>query len=105
MTLVERIRANDPELVTDVVMYPTSEGGKRCNASSGWHCLCMLSNMPPWEGHSGWPLLGATLLEPGAAWRLGFVFQDGDPAAEVFRKAGHFFLWDGRVVGEAFVVA
>jgi hypothetical protein len=32
------------------------------------------------------------------------VFLSGKEAADVLRKAGTFYLWEGRFVGEAVVV-
>jgi hypothetical protein len=32
------------------------------------------------------------------------VFLSGEEAADVFRKAGGFYLWEGRLIGEALVV-
>jgi len=64
----------------------------------------MVSNMAPWVGYDGWPLLGKTSIEPGEQRRLGFVFLSGEEAANILRKAGKFYLWEGRVIGEAVVV-
>lgn len=35
--------------------------------------------------------------------RVGFVFLSGEEAAAALRKAGRFFLWEGRCIGEAVV--
>jgi len=53
--------------------------------------------------HDGWPLLDAPFA-PGERRRLGFVFLSGDDAAQVFRRAGKFYLWEGRFIGEAIIV-
>ena len=63
----------------------------------------MLSNEPPWIGYDGWPLLGEQSVEPGDERRLGFVFLSSEALA-VLRGAGRFYLWEGRVVGEAAII-
>ena len=50
-----------------------------------------------------WPVLGDTPLLPGEKRRLGFVFLS-DEAPEKMKAAGQFFLWEGKVIGEAVVV-
>jgi len=50
-----------------------------------------------------WPILDETLA-PGDRRRLGFVFLSGEKAADIMRKAGTFYLWEGRIIGEAVVV-
>jgi len=42
---------------------------------------------------------------PGESKRIGFVFLSGEEAAGILRKAGKFYLWEGRFVGEAVVVS
>jgi hypothetical protein len=54
-------------------------------------------------GWDGRPILEAPLT-PGERRRLGFVFLSGEEAANVFRNAGMFYLWEGRFIGEAVVV-
>jgi hypothetical protein len=55
-------------------------------------------------GYDGWPLLGDTPLAPGEHRKVGFVFLSGESVAETLRKAGKFYLWEGKIVGEATVV-
>jgi hypothetical protein len=58
----------------------------------------------PTVGYDGWPLLGDKPMTAGEHRRVGFVFLSGEEAATAFRKAGRFFLWEGRCIGEAVVV-
>jgi hypothetical protein len=92
-----------PQLVADVTLYATVEGGRKHAAQPGWGCPCCCSMSSPVVGWDGWPLLDGPLA-PGDRRRLGFVFLSGDEAATVMRKAGTFYLWEGRFVGEAIVV-
>jgi len=91
-------------LVADVAMYSTSNGGRESPALPGWGCPCMVSKGAPYVGYDGWPLLGDTPLNPGDQRRLGFVFLSGEEAARIMRAAGKFYLWEGRIIGEATVV-
>jgi hypothetical protein len=43
-------------------------------------------------------------MAPGDRRRLGFVFLSGEQTANLFRRAGRFFLWEGGFIGEAVVV-
>ncbi len=63
-----------PQLVADVVLYPSDAGGRRTTAYPGWGCACMLSKSEPSVGYDGWPLLGDDPIKPGDSRRLGFVF-------------------------------
>ncbi len=54
-----------------------------------------------WDAHMQ---LGDEPFEPGTARRVGFVFLTED-GASTMKRAGRFFLWDGRFVGEASVVS
>jgi hypothetical protein len=92
-----------PQLIADVTLYPTAEGGKMLAVQLGWGCPCAISKAPPLVGYDGWPLLEQPLA-PGDYRRVGFVFLSGEEAANVFRRAGTFYLWEGRFIGEAVVV-
>jgi hypothetical protein len=102
-TRAEALLAMPPQLIADVILYPTAEGGKMLAAQPGWGCPCCCSKSSPVVGYDGWPLLKEPLA-PGDSRRLGFVFLSGKEAADVLRKAGTFYLWEGRFVGEAVVV-
>jgi hypothetical protein len=93
-----------PQLFAELTLYPTSEGGRGTTAFPGWGCPCCILKGEPILGYDGWPLLGDAPLEPGETRRLGFVFLSGEEAASIFKAAGKFFLWEGRIVGEAIVV-
>jgi hypothetical protein len=103
MPSAEALRAMPPQLVADVTLYPTAEGGKTLAVPPGWGCPCAVSKAAPLIGYDAWPILEEPLA-PGGQRRLGFVFLSGEKAADVFRKAGIFYLWEGRFIGEAVVV-
>lgn len=99
----EQLRRMSPELIADVYLYPAAEGGKRVAVQLGWGCPCSCSKSTDIVGYDGWPLLDAPLA-PGERRRLGFVFLSGEEAAAIFRRAGTFYLWEGRFIGEGTVV-
>ena len=109
-----------PQLVADVVMFHTSQGGRAGPALPGWGCPCWPAISQPVAGsdgrlqpprsdptaapvmYDGFPLLGDAPLLPGQALRLVFVFLSPD-APEQLRRAGRFYLWEGAFVGVATV--
>ena len=101
-TRAESLRSMKPELIADVSLYSTDEGGRKSPAFPGWGCPCGLSKDTR-DFYDGWPLLEEPIL-PGDKRRVGFVFLSGMEAANVFLKAGMFYLWEGRIIGEAVVV-
>lgn len=100
----KRINAAVPQLTADVTLYSTARGGRKGAIAPGWGCPCVLSEQNPSVGYDGWPLLGEDWMAPGETRRLGFVFLSGERTADLLREAGRFFLWEGRVIGEATVV-
>jgi len=98
------MRKARPDLVADMLLYPSDRGGKTQVVVSGWGCPCKLTmddDEPAWDG---WPLLGDTMLEPGQGGRFGWMFLSGAEAADRMKAAGRFYLWEGRIIGEAVVV-
>jgi hypothetical protein len=93
-----------PQLVADVRMYATEMGGREQPAPPGWGCLCTTSPFPPFSGYDALLLLRDSPLRAGETRRIGFTFLSPEQAPAALRAAGHFYLWDGRVVGEAEVV-
>ena len=76
-----------PQLDAMVRLYPTSDGGRVTPAAPGWGCPCCVSDAV------------------GEHRKVGFVFLSGESAAETLRKAGKFYLWEGKIVGEATVLS
>ena|SRR5579872_3328643 len=98
------LRTQSPQLIADVVMYPTDGGGRKSIAYLGWGCPCTVSTSQPLIGWDAWPLLDGPLA-PGDRRRIGFVFSVGEEAAQIFKEARKFYLWEGKFIGEAVVVA
>lgn len=104
MTRADFLRTAEPDLIADVRMYATADGGRKTPALPGWGCPCVVSLAEPLVGWDAWPILQDDPLRPDASRRVGFVFLSGDEAAAIMRDAGQFFLWEGRAIGEAEVV-
>jgi hypothetical protein len=103
MTDPEPWQSRTPDLVADVRLYPTESGGRRIPALLGWGCPCFASKG---TGERGWDArlqLGDEPFAPGTERRVGFVFLWPE-GAETMKRAGHFYLWEGRFIGEAQVV-
>ena len=99
----EKLRGATAELIVDLRLFTTNDGGKEHPIRLGWGCPCLLQKDLA-EGYDGWPLLGDNILNPGDSATVGFVFLSGEEAASKFRSAGKFYLWEGRLIGEATVV-
>jgi hypothetical protein len=105
MSRAEQLQKMSPQLIADVTLYRTEDGGRRSAAMPGWGCPCCLSkDTPIVAAYDGWPLLGDMAIQPAESRRLGFVFLSGEETATLLKGAGRFFLWEGRFIGEATVV-
>jgi hypothetical protein len=92
-----------PDLIADVKLYPAVEDGRRSAALLGYGCPCFTAKDTAVGGWDARLQLGDQPFEPGSQRRVGFVFLVPE-GAEAMRRAGRFFLWEGRFVGEASVV-
>jgi hypothetical protein len=93
----------EPHFMIDLTLYPPEKGGRREPITrEGFGCPCKL------EGKEGTfadcrLFLNGQQISPGETKRVGIRFSF-DPAAPTFRAAGKFYLWDGRIIGEAVIV-
>ncbi|MBO6768758.1 MAG: hypothetical protein JJ901_10735 [Erythrobacter sp.] len=93
-----------PGLIADIQLYPTASGGKQMVARPGWGCPCIVSQHEPLSGYDGWPVLREPLQPGEKRAEVPFVFLSPE-GAEAMRQAGHFYLWEGRFIGEATVLS
>jgi hypothetical protein len=96
----ERLEQMSPELLIDLTLYETQAGGRRGPILPGYSCPCMASREKPWVGHDAFPLLGQEPMYPGQRRRLGLVFISPD-GLTALRDSEKFFLWEGKIIGEA----
>ena len=102
MVNIDLLRATKPQLVVDLLLYPTERGGKTRPISLGWGSPCTVQKEQGsgWVGYDGWPLLDRP-MSPGETRRVGYLFLSGQQAVDYLRKADKFYIWEGRIVGEA----
>lgn len=93
-----------PEFVANVQLYTTAEGGRQQAARPGWGCPCMVSHEQPLAGYDGWPVLDEPLRPGERRDGVAFVFLSPE-GGEAMRKAGRFYLWEGKFIGEAVVIS
>ena len=62
----------------------------------------MVSKAPPLQGFDARLVWDGGPLHPGQERRVGFAFLYPE-TEDILREAGHFFLWEGRFIGEATV--
>jgi hypothetical protein len=102
-TLRARLDANTPDLVVELFLYPTKDGGRKSAITMGWGCPCSAKKTLE-EAWDGYPLLDRELA-PGERRRVGFVFLSGDTAVSALKPRGRFYLSEGQFIGEAKIVA
>lgn len=98
-------RDAEPQLVATVSLYPTADGGRREPMMPGFLFPVTVGNTTPLHVWDALPLLRDKPFAPGETRRIGLVFLSGQEAATELRRAGKFYLWDGRFIGEAIVEA
>ena len=87
-------------------LYPTEQGGKTKSIGLGWGCPCTTQQTEGagWVCYDGWPLLGDEQMSPGDCRRVGYVFLAGNQAVAALSIQATFYLWEGRIIGEATIV-
>lgn len=90
-------------LLADVSLRLSNEGGRRTPLISGYRCPCLVSQTAPIQGFDARLEFEGAPLEPGQKRRIRFDFLTRE-GAEAMRMSQRFFLWEGRIIGEAAVV-
>jgi len=101
-TLSSRQDAGIPDLVVELFLYPTTDGGRKSAINMVWGCPCSAQKTLE-DGWDGYPLLDRELA-PGEHRRVGFVFLSGQTAVAALKPHSRFYLWEGRFIGEAEIV-
>jgi hypothetical protein len=94
------VKVPKPDLIADVKLYAADAGGKTVPIFSGYGCPCMVSQAEPLQGWDARLVFDDEPIFPGQQRRVGFAFCTGE-GARLISEARHFFLWEGRFVGEA----
>jgi hypothetical protein len=102
----DKLGSMSPHLMADLWLYPTKDGGRKQAIGLGWGCPCTIQSEQGtgWIGYDGWPLLGEQPMLPGERRRVGYVFLSGQQAIDYLRSAPKFYIWEGRIIGEAMIV-
>jgi hypothetical protein len=90
------------DIIADVTLYPTERGGRRGPTPAEWFgCPCTPRLEPPdyWDCR----LYYEAPIQPGETRRVAVKFLSKE-AIPIFRSAGRFYLWEGRIIGEAIVI-
>lgn len=87
----------EPELIAELYLYPTAQGGKSHPIKQGFRCPAYAE-----KDTKMFPHIGDLPIAPGERRRVGFSFIHPGAAPEL-RAATTFYLWDGRFFAEAVV--
>jgi hypothetical protein len=91
-----------PHFNIDLTLYPTEAGGRHEPiAREGFACPCKLTKKSS-EISDCRLILNGVVISPGETKHVGIRFMR-DEMASIFQSAGSFYLWDGRIIGEALV--
>lgn len=95
------------DMLVRLKMYPTDQGGMEHYKLAGWGCPAYRNRDPAQdtEGYSVFPKLGDQRLEPGTEVEFEVVFLSPQGALNYFEGLDHFYLWNGRCIGEAKILA
>lgn len=104
MSRLDVQRDAEPQLMADVWLYESADGGRAGPALPGFGCVLMTNRELPYSGWDALLLLRDQPLHPGERRRLGFVFLTPESAVPIFSQAERFFLWDGRFIGEGLII-
>jgi len=91
-----------PHFVAEITLYPSNQGGRQAPIiGNRFGCPCKFHE----RDFSAWDcriLTRGERFSPGETKRFGIVFLCPE-AAPMFQAAKKFYLWKGRIIGEAVV--
>ena len=105
MSRLDVQRDAEPQIVADVWLYETADGGRAGPALPGFGCVLVTSKELPYSGWDALLLLRDRPMHPGERRQLGFVFLTPESALSGVRQAERFYLWDGRFIGEGTIAS
>jgi hypothetical protein len=97
----------EPDLVADITLYRTEDGGRLhplrgdLTKYSGFPCKINKEDLEAWDCRI---LLEGKIIKPGESHRLKMAFISSTHVVPLLVKAGHFYLWEAKIIGEARVV-
>lgn len=93
------LRQRIPSFSAEVRFFETSEGGRKGPVPNGFGCPCMLQRESR-EANDARMLFSQDWVALGTVVTADFFFVFGEEASDKFRNAGHFYLWESRIIGE-----
>ena len=100
---VQDLAGREPHLIAEVRFYSTSESGRKNPVPNGYGCPCVLKPRLL-EGDDARFLFAQDWVELGETVTAKLCFTFGHMVATKYIEARHFYLWEGKLVGEATVV-
>jgi hypothetical protein len=100
----EALKRLQPNLIVDLHLYATADGGRNQPIPPGWGCPCFADRQQTADGWDGSPILGDEWMHPGETRRVGYFFLSGDEAAAALSQKPAFYLRENRIIGEARIV-
>ncbi|MGB3472720.1 MAG: hypothetical protein WBA51_18035 [Erythrobacter sp.] len=92
-----------PHFSADVSFYASHENSRKGPVPNSFGCPCKLDRDSN-HANDARILFEKDWVELGTVAWGDFFFVFGEEAAEKFRNAGRFFLWEGQIIAEATVV-
>ena len=90
--------------MADITLYPTEKSGRAAPIRAGYRYGCPYkfdpNDLTAWDG---W-IFPSEDFAPGETKRLGIYFLTKEIAA-VFGLQPKFYLWEGRIIGEAMPIS
>jgi hypothetical protein len=96
-----------PDVIADVFLYLTKEGGRenplRGDLTKWYGCPCKMQK-DDYNAYDCRIFIDGLIIQPGETHRLGMTFLSPEQALPLFHKSARFYLWEGRIIGEARIV-
>ena len=94
------MKAIAPHFVAKITLYPTHQNGRKSLITGEWYgCPCKFheADFSAWDCRI---LINGEPFAPGETKEFAIVFLTAE-IAPLFGLVERFFIWEGRVIGEA----
>ena len=89
-----------PDFIAEITLYLSDKGGRQYPiVGQRFGCPCKF-DPKDFSGWDFWILNQGEQFSPGETRQFGIKFLSPE-AALMFRKVSKFYLWEGRIIGEA----
>ncbi len=97
------LKSITPDFRARVKIFSEGEGGRSSPVPNDFGCPCKLTRAAD-SANDARLLFEKDWIDLGEDAVASFFFVFGEDAARPFRDAGHFLLWEARIIGEAHVL-